>query len=483
MCGIVGLISRKSGGFYHKDMEIFKELLLIDMIRGDDSTGAYAISKWGGADIVKIGSNPLHLFATKEWSTFQSNTLQNGQIVVGHNRKATRGAVNSNNAHPFHEGRYVLVHNGTLQNHAKWKTGKDVDSHALCQAFNEYGHEAVIPEIEGAFALAFYNLETEKFYLIRNSERPLGVVYSKDMLAFASEAWMPQILIRRAGEEVKEVEQLVPGELWEFGIKDGFDVKAMKLHHKVHSSPNWSASEWNAVNENFYDNMSNARQSGGGQSASSFRGTNVSQNTGGDNASSIHRIAGLPSGTEVQFIAHRCSNEKHPTDGQERFKLIGHIQQIGKPNVDAVGWLAKDVRAAEIADFLHNPLTARIDWWIASACGSSAWVRDIEIDDDVYAWNAKKIGAYTWKKIVDNEKCGCGSRFHPLEANFTQVKLDGTDTKFTCSKCIGDKLNAPAKEAFFQRRNAAVQSGKSISEAAGQPLVGIFETEAAPTVH
>lgn len=479
MCGIVGLISRKTGGLYHSDLEAFQQMLIIDMLRGEDSTGAYCVTKNGDANMVKIGAHAMHLFNTKEWDTFRSQATQQGQILVGHNRKATKGAINSKNAHPFHEGKYVLVHNGTLTDHAKWKTGKEVDSHALCQAFNEHGHENVIPEIEGAFALAFYNLETEKFYMIRNTERPLHFVFAGDIIGFSSEGWMATAAMTRAYSnsntvKVERAVSLDPGDLWEFGIKEGEDCKPMRLHKKVYAG-NFTSADYEDRWENYRSqhNPNAPRSINPPFPVAPQRITQAVNNA-------VHHPDRLPVGTEVQFFIDKVNKERHPNTGQEQFKAVGYIDVPNRPRMDAVAWLNRDVRPAEVGEYLNSPCTAQIDWYTQSNCGTSAWLKNVEVDDDVYLWNAKRVGKLTWTQIVDKEKCTkCSAHFHPLEANFTSVNNE----KYTCAKCVGDSLEADKKERFFERRNAAVQSGKPISEVAGSPVVGVIQPEGSPTVH
>ena len=45
MCGIVSLISKRAGGFYNPDTDIFSQMLFADTVRGVDSTGVFGVNK------------------------------------------------------------------------------------------------------------------------------------------------------------------------------------------------------------------------------------------------------------------------------------------------------------------------------------------------------------------------------------------------------------------------------------------------------
>jgi glucosamine 6-phosphate synthetase-like amidotransferase/phosphosugar isomerase protein len=141
MCGIVGL----AGDLFHQDETTIKRLIHLDYLRGQDSTGFAAIRNSGEAVIAKIASHPYNLFDTKRFQ----QALQYGcsKVFLGHNRAATKGAVNEMNAHPFQVGHITGVHNGTLE--AKDFTMLEemlgekfnVDSEALFAAIAKFGVE------------------------------------------------------------------------------------------------------------------------------------------------------------------------------------------------------------------------------------------------------------------------------------------------------------------------------------------------------
>ena len=137
MCGIVGLISRRHNGFISKNAEMFTQLLIADTIRGDDSTGVFGVTSGGSVDVLKGDTNGYVFTKSQNYSTIKNKIRSHYHIIVGHNRKATKGQITPENAHPFHEGNIVLVHNGTIWNSDDLNKDVDVDSHAIAHALNE----------------------------------------------------------------------------------------------------------------------------------------------------------------------------------------------------------------------------------------------------------------------------------------------------------------------------------------------------------
>lgn len=170
-----------------------KRLLLIDVLRGEDSTGLAAIQRDGSVKIAKLASNPLDFFQLPKFKS-TLNAYQS-KAFIGHNRAATKGAVNTFNAHPYEFGHITGCHNGTLTLNSKETLEKlvgekfDVDSQALLAAIAMYGVEAIIPEVTGAWSLVWHNSEDNTLNFLRNDQRPMWYAFSKecDKLFWASE--------------------------------------------------------------------------------------------------------------------------------------------------------------------------------------------------------------------------------------------------------------------------------------------------------
>lgn len=243
MCGLVGIISRIGGGLYGHDMDLFEDSLVIDTLRGKDSTGAFMGFRDTSARAIKHGSVPHELFKTRQWNDFRSDAINKGRFVIGHNRAATRGEVSTDNAHPFVEDNIILVHNGTLYgDNDKELTNQScaVDSNAIAHALKEGTPEEVIPKINGAFALIWYNTETKKLYMVRNSQRPLSIITTKDKYFVASEPWMMACAYQRKAvnsEKILNTFEIEPYDLYSFDLDGKMSCKTLETPRpKVHST-------------------------------------------------------------------------------------------------------------------------------------------------------------------------------------------------------------------------------------------------------
>lgn len=197
MCGIVGV----AGDLYNRDLDVFKNLLWIDTIRGWHNTGVASVGSNRKVDVCKVEGNPAFLFCKKE---FDDMMHPQQKVLIGHNRHATVGSTEQKNAHPFEFDGVVGVHNGTLDGRSSAfldmkKFG--TDSEALYEAINELGVEETIKEIEGAWALVYYNKVDDTLNFIRNSKRSLSYAISAGgkQIYWASEGWMLREILNRHG--------------------------------------------------------------------------------------------------------------------------------------------------------------------------------------------------------------------------------------------------------------------------------------------
>ncbi len=221
MCGLVGMISSSGYGFTTEQRRVFNAMLWADTVRGEDSTGVFGVNRYGNVDYLKTVGNAAVLQGSKEYDTFNAAIFSDYRMVVGHNRKATRGGLTDENAHPFVESNHILVHNGTLHNH-KELTDKEVevDSHAILHSLVERGYAETLKEIQGAFALAFYNAVDKELNLVRNDERPLFIANTVGAWYFASEAGMLKWILGREEVKITEITNCKPGTMYTFKLED-----------------------------------------------------------------------------------------------------------------------------------------------------------------------------------------------------------------------------------------------------------------------
>lgn len=190
MCGHVGI----AGKLEFKDEATVKRLLIYDYFRGPDSTGIAVVNKEGTeAKVVKIASHPLDLFDMQKFKSALSG--YQSSVFMGHNRAATRGAVNAIGAHPFEFDHIVGCHNGTLSpaSHRELEDALgerfDVDSQAIFASIAKFGIKKTVSMLQGAWALVWFDFKEKTLNFLRNKERPFWYAYSKefDRIFWASE--------------------------------------------------------------------------------------------------------------------------------------------------------------------------------------------------------------------------------------------------------------------------------------------------------
>lgn len=254
MCGIVGVISKSYNGLTIKEKDIFHELLYIDALRGEDSTGVMAVDNDGNLDLAKEAQPAGYYQTAPEYHELLKGSVRSGAALIGHNRKATKGNIVDENAHPFVvDDRIVLVHNGTLYGDHKSIADTEVDSHAIAHLIHEKGDdvEAALRELNGAYALVWYDVQNRTMNFVRNSQRPLTYVETHSGWFWASEGGMLAWILNRnsmAPVTGGTITMLPEGELHSFK-RDGRTwkktVKKLDLTRKTTSGGvfNWHGYE------------------------------------------------------------------------------------------------------------------------------------------------------------------------------------------------------------------------------------------------
>lgn len=228
MCNNAGVL----GQINHKDLQVFRDLLWVGALRGQDNTGAASIryDKPEDVTVCKTVGGPFDLFDRKHLD----NVIKYGSsVLIGHNRSKTLGSVHYKNAHPFVFDNVVGCHNGTLTWASKGRMKEDTkfetDSEALYNDMNSNGFEETIKKMDGAWALVWYDRGKRQLNMHRNKERPLYYVIDKQnsTMYWASEHTMLYLVLNRYNIDFVGKVKAVPENTWvkwQVNEKEGFTL-------------------------------------------------------------------------------------------------------------------------------------------------------------------------------------------------------------------------------------------------------------------
>jgi predicted glutamine amidotransferase len=192
MCGIVGYISEKEKEYGAEKNHFMRFALALDTLRGQDSTGIMTLRDEFKLNVMHSTLPGDRLVHSKQYDT----AWVPGWAQVGHNRAATAGKVNLENAHPFTFGAVTLVHNGTLSDTGyslpDYDPQIEVDSALIASNLSQVAPDEakrIIELIDGSFCLVWYDERDKSVNMARNSERPMhyGVGKQRDILWFMSD--------------------------------------------------------------------------------------------------------------------------------------------------------------------------------------------------------------------------------------------------------------------------------------------------------
>jgi asparagine synthetase B (glutamine-hydrolysing) len=232
MCGIIGAFGDIDFNVQHA----VEDLLQMDVIRGPHSTGMCIVGNPAHAPVVikDIGGPEVIL----GHPTYDANVKFANILMLGHNRFATTGKVKRQNAHPFRSKHITLVHNGTLINQTYLETDKkfETDSEAITYAIAKEGVDFAWKNLDGAATLVWWNKDDSTLNILRNHQRPLHFMYTKDRdcIIWASEAWMLRGVCARRGIKIEDDQMWypTPDTLFSYSIDDGEVVSTARKLEK-----------------------------------------------------------------------------------------------------------------------------------------------------------------------------------------------------------------------------------------------------------
>ena len=178
MCGIVGVVGNTNA------TDILIQGLEKLEYRGYDSAGVFLASE-GKSQLVKAVGRIAELSAKAEGVE--------GEAGIGHTRWATHGKPTEDNAHPHRSetGRFVLVHNGVIENYLeikeeylaghnfKGQTDTEIAAHLIGKFAEEEGlstleaFKKALHIIRGAYAFALMDAEDPSTIYVAKNKSPL----------------------------------------------------------------------------------------------------------------------------------------------------------------------------------------------------------------------------------------------------------------------------------------------------------------------
>lgn len=185
MCGLYGYITKtgRNDSLTLDEQELRNRLLTSLAVamqsRGEDSTGL-AIVKRGEAKIVKKATTALEFVRS---SSVKKALLGSPNIVIGHTRLATSGAVCDKNAHPFQKGSIIGAHNGVVSNHLEIDGKVQVDSEVIFSLLHKDKNdfEKTFKKLSGMFAITWMDTrDPNSVYLVRQ-DQPLAIVSVREL--------------------------------------------------------------------------------------------------------------------------------------------------------------------------------------------------------------------------------------------------------------------------------------------------------------
>lgn len=194
MCGIVGILGR--GPVADQIVDSLKRL----EYRGYDSAGVATLEDGHHLARRRAEGKLKNLEARLKASPLS------GHIGIGHTRWATHGKPTENNAHPHAADGVCVVHNGIIENFRDLRIqlekqgalfDSETDTEVVAHLVNSYirkgltpqeAVKATLPQLRGAFALAFIFADHPDLLIGARKGSPLAVGYGEGEMYLGSDA-------------------------------------------------------------------------------------------------------------------------------------------------------------------------------------------------------------------------------------------------------------------------------------------------------
>ncbi|MCF7848013.1 MAG: glutamine--fructose-6-phosphate transaminase (isomerizing) [Kiritimatiellales bacterium] len=197
MCGIVGYFGKRNAA------EILVDGLRRMEYRGYDSSGIACLKD----GVIRVVKTPGKIKLLRDKVDASSDeALRTATVGIGHTRWATHGAPNEINAHPHTDssGRFVMVHNGIIENYREIKNGlaqhgiacvSETDSEVLAQliayCYKDNLEKAVseaLQKVKGTYGIVVMTDHEPGKLVTARCGSPIVIGLGKDETIIASDA-------------------------------------------------------------------------------------------------------------------------------------------------------------------------------------------------------------------------------------------------------------------------------------------------------
>jgi hypothetical protein len=79
MCGLVCAIAKHASGFSRASLDAFHDLLYIDAVRGEDSTGVFLVEKDGDVSLAKEASHAYQYMQAPAYKELMNQAFKTGR--------------------------------------------------------------------------------------------------------------------------------------------------------------------------------------------------------------------------------------------------------------------------------------------------------------------------------------------------------------------------------------------------------------------